>query len=369
MQFSRNGFNRILSTGFLVVSSFFAYDAMGADSVKGTAIYRERIKLPATFAGELPCADCSGQRLVLTLFADHTFRLRRTYMGVKDGRDEDFYELGRWAYTRKDGGRLELRGGTESVHRLSVLSAERLGMLDRAGNEIRSDLNYEIERLSEIDPVPGPMRLRGMYAYMADAAIFNECLTGRRFPVSIEAAHIDVERAYMALTKDNPGSPLLVSLTGRFAKRQPDPGVAPREHLVVEQFDRILPGETCAREALAPAGLLETYWRPVEIAGKSVTLAPDQREPHFVLTGDGNRVHGSTGCNRITGSFAESTDGFRFNGLATTRMMCPPPIAELEAAFLKALNATTSHRIIGDSLELLDASGVLLMRLEATYLR
>jgi heat shock protein HslJ len=137
----------------------------------------------------------------------------------------------------------------------------------------------------------------------------------------------------------------------------------------VEQFDRSLRGETCAREAHALAGLLEIYWRPVEIAGKSVTLAPDQREPHFVLTGDGNRVHGSTGCNRITGSFAESTDGLRFNGLATTRMMCPPPIAELEAAFLKALNATTSHRIIGDSLELLDASGVLHMRLEATYLR
>ena len=127
--------------------------------------------------------------------------------------------------------------------------------------------------------------------------------------------------------------------------------------------------KSSAREALALAGLLETYWRPVEIAGKSVTLAPDQREPHFVLTADGNRVHGSTGCNRITGSFEESTDGLRFKGLATTRMMCPPPIAELEVAFLKALNATTSHRIIGDSLELLDALGALLMRLEAIYLR
>jgi heat shock protein HslJ len=47
-------------------------------------------------------------------------------------------------------------------------------------------------------------------------------------------------------------------------------------------------------------------------------------------------------------------------------MMCPPPIAELEAVFLKAINATTSYRIIGDSMELLDASGALLMRLEAT---
>lgn len=48
------------------------------------------LALPATFAGELPCADCPGQRLVLTLFADHGYRLRRTYHGVENGTDKDY---------------------------------------------------------------------------------------------------------------------------------------------------------------------------------------------------------------------------------------------------------------------------------------
>jgi heat shock protein HslJ len=69
------------------------------------------------------------------------------------------------------------------------------------------------------------------------------------------------------------------------------------------------------------------------------------------------------------GSFAQDPDGFRFEGFASTRMACPPAIAQLEARFLDALNAVTSQRIIGESLELRDASGQLRMRLESRYLR
>ena len=50
-------------------------------------------------------------------------------------------------------------------------------------------------------------------------------------------------------------------------------------------------------------------------------------------------------------------------------MAWPPPIAQLEARFLQALNAVTSQRIIGESLELRDAAGRLRMRLESRYLR
>lgn len=264
MQFSRNGFNRILSTGFLVVSSFFAYDALGEDSVKGTAIYRERIKLTPSAVFEATLEDVS----------------------------------------RADA------------------PSERMGSV-RIENPGSPPFRFEISY--------DPARITANHRYSVRARITVK-----------ERLFFTTDRAY----------PVLTSGHGREVE------------LLLRRA-----GGSSAREALAPAGLLETYWRPVEIAGKSVTLAPDQREPHFVLTGDGNRVHGSTGCNRITGSFEESTDGLRFNGLATTRMMCPPPIAELEAAFLKALNATTSHRIIGDAMELLDVSGALLMRLEATYLR
>lgn len=46
------------------------------------AIGRETV----TYQGEIPCADCPGQRLTVTLFPDFTFRLRQTYFGVIGGK-------------------------------------------------------------------------------------------------------------------------------------------------------------------------------------------------------------------------------------------------------------------------------------------
>jgi copper homeostasis protein (lipoprotein) len=343
------------------VTSLFSRHPLWADDLN--------VPAPATFAGQLPCADCAGQRLVLTLFEDHTYRLRRTYLGANNGADADFYELGRWEYRQEDGNRVVLHGSGKGTNRYRLASPDRLRLLDTEGKEIVSALNYDLVRQAEIDRVPGPMQLRGLYMYLADAATFNECHTGKRYPVSLEAAHIDVERSYLALAKDNPGAPLLATLEGRFEERVTDPSAGPREHLIVERFERFWPGETCAREALAQAELINTYWRPVEIDGEPVMLKATQQEPHFVLSVQGNRMRGSTGCNRIVGGFEQDAHGLRFQVLATTRMACPPAVARLETRFLDALNATASQRIIGESLELRDASGQLRMRLESRYLR
>jgi copper homeostasis protein (lipoprotein) len=334
----------------------------------GAAASRAPLPLPATFAGDLPCADCPGQRVVLTLFADHGYRLRRTYRGVNSGTDADSYELGRWQHSQ-DGTQVTLHGSSAGGNQYRLVSPDRLRQLDTAGKEIDSALNYDLERQTDIDAVAGPMQLRGLYTYMADAASFNECRTGKRYPVSLETAHIDMEQRYLALTKDNPGAALLATVKGRFEQRTYDPSAGSSEHLIVERFERFWPGETCAREALAQASLTNTYWRPVEIDGEAVILEAGQREPHFVLASEGKRVQGSTGCNRIMGSFEQDPDGFRFEGLASTRMACPPAIAQLEIRFLDALNAVASQRVIGESLELRDASGQLRMRLESRYLR
>ncbi|MGD2074820.1 MAG: META domain-containing protein, partial [Gammaproteobacteria bacterium] len=222
-------------------------------TMRGTAGHRKhvaappaRLSPPATYASEPPCADCPSQRLLLTLFPDHSYRPRRTYLSVN--------------------------------------------------------------------------------------------------------------------------APVLASVVGRFAERATDPGAAPREHLIIERLERSRPRETRAREARAQASLTNTYWRPMEIDGEAVTLAPEQREPHFVLASEGHRVQGFTGRNRMAGSFEQDADGLGFEGLATTRMACSPAIGYLEARFLDALNAVASQQIIGESLELRDASRQLRMRLESRYL-
>jgi copper homeostasis protein (lipoprotein) len=176
----------VISTGLMCAMGCLsvATAAEGKSASTPPAASSRGETLPATYVGDIPCADCSGQRLVLTLFPDHTFRLRRTYVGVAGGKDEDHYDLGRWARAQDDGDQLRLKGGTESTRLFQFVDKDRLRMLDNEGRDIRSKLSYDLVRQADFDPVAGPMLLRGLYAYMADTATFNECLTGTRYPVA-----------------------------------------------------------------------------------------------------------------------------------------------------------------------------------------
>lgn len=164
-------------------------------------------------------------------------------MDVLNDQDKDFYDLGRWV-VENGSNRLKLYSGTKKLWQFRFQTADRLRMLDIKGDEIHSNLNYELTRLPEIDLVEGPMFLGGMYTYMADAAVFKECLTEKSYPVLIQADHLALERAYLSMRR-HPGETMLVTFKGRFVQRMPEPGLPVREHLIVEQFHRILPGKTC----------------------------------------------------------------------------------------------------------------------------
>jgi len=142
-------------------------------------------------------------------------------------------------------GTIELRGGGDAPVRFSMQSSGALRLLDTQGLPIESSLNHELARQADIDRLSGPIRLRGMYRYLADAASLTECITGKRWPVLIEGAHLALERAYLA-QRIQPGSLLLVALTASFVWREPEPGLRPREMLRVEEFEGLWPGETCA---------------------------------------------------------------------------------------------------------------------------
>jgi copper homeostasis protein (lipoprotein) len=201
-------------------------------------------RIAVTYAGTLPCADCEAQLVVLTLFPDASFRMRTTYLGVDSGRNSDFYDLGHWNYSDGTPGRYLLQGSLNRMLQFSKQSDGALRQLDQAGQAIVSTLNYQLKRQQGIDPVAGPMKLRGMYVYQADAASLTECQTGRRLPILIVGDHLALERAYLA-ARQHAGEEILVSLSGRFVERAPEPGLPLREHLIVEAFERVWPGKTC----------------------------------------------------------------------------------------------------------------------------
>ncbi|MGL6111647.1 MAG: hypothetical protein ACRC2B_16270, partial [Rubrivivax sp.] len=208
-------------------------------------------------------ATWAGMQTVLTLSADHSWRLRT------GGVESPAYDIGGWG--READGTLLLRGGREAPLRLSAATDGVLRVIDPQCRPIE-----ELQRQATLDRVDGPMRLRGLYFYLAGAASFQECLSGRRWPVRIEGAHLALERTYLA--QGEGGRWVLATLDGRFVMHEPEPGQPPREAIVVERFDRLWPGETCAADAPGTAALLNTLWRLVEIDGQPVTLAHGQRE-------------------------------------------------------------------------------------------
>lgn len=321
-----------------------------------------------SYRGDIPCADCPGQQLTLTLFADGSYRLRRVYREAEAGRDATFHDIGRWARAQDDGAnRLRLAGGSDAPQYLRIIGADTLRLLDSAGRDIDSPLNYDLRRLPQADRLPGPMVLRGLYQYMADAAVLQECRSGDRYPVLITRDHLALERAYLA-ARPAPGAPLLAVFEGRFVLQPPEPGLAPRDHLIVERFLTLRPDATCDPDVPAGATLVNTYWRPVELGGQPVTLRAGTREPHLILDQKDSRVRGFSGCNGFGGSYVLDGGKLGFKGIVSTMMACLP-VGDLEQRFFAALKNTAGHALRGEVLELRDADGRVLGRFEARHLR
>lgn len=197
-----------------------------------------------TFRGDVPCASCPGQTYTLTLFPDGTFRSRRTDRGAgTGGSDVHHHDLGRWERMRDDHSRITLHGGAGPARSLQVLSSERLRMRMVDDTTPGAQIEFELSRQPELDPIPGPMRLSGTYLYMADAGAFHECLTDRIWPVPIEGAHLQLEQGFIALRQGE--RPVFAILEGRFETREPEPGARPREHLIATRVERMFRDGTC----------------------------------------------------------------------------------------------------------------------------
>ncbi len=199
--------------------------------------------LPAIYRGDLPCADCAGIRYQLDVRADRVFFLRTTYLGKGSGEGETFDDIGTWTLT-PDAQSVVLRGGREPVM-FSIENSETLRKLSSDGKQIDSSLNYELKRNASYRPLEPRGPMRGMYSYMADAAVFRECRTQIKMPVAPSPETAALEKAYLGVRKV-PGEELLVSLDGQIAMQPAADGAAARPTLVVEHLTKVWSGASCA---------------------------------------------------------------------------------------------------------------------------
>jgi copper homeostasis protein (lipoprotein) len=337
--------------------------ARAQDGAEAQVLTAPGLALPGSFTGTIPMASGPGAEWHLDLWPDQVFHLRQDYP------DQTAADIGRW---HADPARraIVLRGGREAPVFLEVRGNGDLRLMTPEGEAIESDLPYTLAA-SPLDPAEVSLPMTGVFRYMADAATFSICLTGRSYPVAMEGAYIDAERAYLAIEDRDPGEAVLAVLEGTLAMRPAMEG-PDRTHLVIDRFSRFAPGDTCDRSR-ADAALTDTYWRLLEIGGDEIAPMEGHREPYLILhspEGDTSTAFNATvGCNMMRGGYERGVgDALSFGQAAMTMMACPPPLDARERALTEALGQVAGLQITGTTLELFDVGGTRVLMAEAVYL-
>jgi heat shock protein HslJ len=320
------------------------------------------LELPASFNGTLPCRDCEGVRAHLDLWPDGAFHLSRAGEGTPDHDDD----LGRW---RRDPGSpvILLYGGHEMPLKFEVVGPRTLRALDLYGKPAGNGDRYDMTSDGQLQPADLRRGLHGMFRYLADAAMFEECLTGRRYPVAMEGDYLALERAYTSLPNRVPGAPVMASFDGDLTQRPPMEGTGTIPTVVVRRFVGLWPSQTCER-AMSHASLTPQYWRIVSLRGAAVSLVANEREPHLILRGEAGGYIATAGCDRLKGSYRVSGPEIAFDPPAPAGS-CPAELRQRETTLLEVLATARAWQIQGQVLELFDASGKPIAVLEAVYLR
>ncbi|WP_118195013.1 META domain-containing protein [Albibacterium indicum] len=112
--------------------------------------------------------------------------------------------------------------------------------------------------------------------------------------------------------------------------------------------------------------ITEKYWKLTELNGQPVS-GDFNKEPHFILKKEDNRVTGNGSCNGFGGSYTldEEKGRISFSNLFSTRMACPD--MSVEQAFMDVLSKVDNYSLHGDTLTLNKARMAPLAKFEAVY--
>ena len=92
-----------------------------------------------------------------------------------------------------------------------------------------------------------------------------------------------------------------------------------------------------------------------EVRTRQIPQGEASNPVYITFDANGQRVSGSTGCNRFTAELDEDSRGFSLSKIASTKMACPPQRMELENDFLYELNDYRSIVRNGDQLLIIGA--------------
>ncbi|WP_104992203.1 META domain-containing protein [Deinococcus sp. NW-56] len=175
---------------------------------------------------------------------------------------------------------------------------------------------------------------RGAYASRGDVLRFGPLATTRR--ACAERA-LRLETLYTNALRQVTGYQLSGQTLTLFA--------GPRDRLIFRES-----GAATTPEATVT---LNGSW---QLAGGTALSPVAGSLPSLTFAGD--RVSGSSGCNRLTGSVGVQAGRVTFGPLATTRMACAPAVTAQESTFLRFLSEPSLRaNVQGQTLTLTAANG------------
>jgi heat shock protein HslJ len=92
-----------------------------------------------------------------------------------------------------------------------------------------------------------------------------------------------------------------------------------------------------------------------EVRARQIPQGDNSNPIQIIFDANGERISGSTGCNRFTARINDDTRGFTLDQIASTKMACTPQRMELENDFLYELNDYRSIVRNGDQLLMIGA--------------
>jgi len=111
------------------------------------------VKLPASFGGVLPCADCRGEKYSLEFHEDGTYRLRTTYLGKgPEHKDVNVDGSGAWQLVSYNK-RVTLRDDQNKTLTFIIKDPNTLRLVDAKGDEFQTKLNYDLKRDASYAPI------------------------------------------------------------------------------------------------------------------------------------------------------------------------------------------------------------------------
>ncbi len=222
--------------------------------------------------------------------------------------------------------------------------------------------------MKRIYKIPESHVMQGLYKYMADAALFKECLTGKYYPVAFEADNVALEKAYLKDTNGS-GEFLKVEIKGKIVKRPKMEGEGEEDTLLVERFIRMEGKKDCS-EQHENVPIINNYWKLTLLNGEHVSSRDNEREAHILLKSGFNGVGELkmvTSCGIVMGRYKVEDQNIKIGFKDDPAEVTTCKEKMMQSRFREMLKSATYWKTEGETLKLLDETDAVLAEFKAIF--